>query len=156
MLFDDYHIPSKVITSGDKRVLEVRGLSFADVSELVHNHRADLDTIIKLWGTFDGEDVPEGDITEMMGQFAIEVLHTAPAIVASVISICADCPEQKDRIARLPISILISSIEAIIHLTSDDFGGIMPMAKKIGGMVMANAPKALNAQLQKAQQAKNG
>ncbi len=156
MLFDDFSIPSKVIYSGDRKVMEVRGLSFADISELVNNHKPDVDKILELWNKFDKDDMPEASMYEAMAQFAIELLNTAPAIITNVVAMCADCVDQIDRIARLPLSIQISAIEGIIYLTSEDFGGMKPMLGKIISLIGQNAPKAISEQLNKATQAQNG
>lgn len=156
MLFEDFSVPSKIIKSNGRNVIEVRGLSFADLSELVNNHKPDVDKIIDLWKSFDREGLPEEVGYEMMAQFAFEILHKAPGIITNVISICADCPEHADKVARLPLSVQVASIEAIIKLTSDDFGGMKPMMGKIMGIIEQNAPEAVMSQLQKAKMAQSG
>lgn len=156
MLFDDFHVPSTVIKSGDNKVLEVRGLSFADISELISNHKPDVDKIMQLWETFDKDSIADGDVYEMITGFAFDLLNDAPIIISTIIAMCADCMDKLDRVARLPLSIQIQSLEAIIQLTADDFGGMVPMLGKIANLVIANVPKAVGEQLSRAQAAMSG
>lgn len=154
MLFEDFHIPSQVVCSGDKKVMEVRGLSFIDISTLINYHKSDLTNLIRLWNDFDKES--NDDIQETISQFTFSLLTEAPGIIANLIATCADSRDNVERIARLPISIQLSAVDAIVHLTSDDFGGMKAMLGKIAEYVVANAPNALKEEVAKAMNQSNG
>lgn len=149
MLYDDFSIPSRTILSAETKVMEVRGLSFADISGLLDHHREDIDRMIALWKGFDSEEMTQRDASSLLSEYGLQLLHNAPGIVANIIAVCADAPDQVDIIARLPVSVQVQAIEAIVDLTSNDFGGVAPMLGKIAGLAVANAPKAIKNQLEK-------
>lgn len=155
MIYEGFSIPTRTIKHNDSPVLEVRGLSFADISELIDHHRDDVDKIIDLWKSFDGDELRDEEFGSLLSKYALELLNSAPGIVANIIATCADCQDKSRWIANLPISIQVRALEEISSLTSEDFGGVKPMLGKIAGLAMANAPKAMRDHLEALKNASN-
>ena len=149
MIYGDFHIPTKTIEHNGTRVMEIRGLSFADISALCNEHRNDLNLVIELWQMFAQENkaaMATNNFVDTFTEYAIQLLTSAPGLIAKVIAVCADDVDAAEVISRMPISVQINAIEAISTLTANDFGGAKEMLGKIMSLISANVPKEVKEQ----------
>ncbi|PZR90340.1 MAG: hypothetical protein DI537_19180 [Stutzerimonas stutzeri] len=100
--------------------ISVRGLSVPDLSILVQTHR---DTAKELYERFTGIRKEDAITIEHAGTIASELITTAPAIVAHVIALAADVPDQFEEVVHLPIDVQAKALEDIARLTFAMEGG---------------------------------
>lgn len=139
-MLHDFTIPTKTIEYKGSPVLDVRGLSFNDISYLILQHRDDVDKLVTLWDAYS----QRGGFSEMKEaviiQYGFELLREAPGILAHVIAVAADAHESFARIAKLPSSVQIDALKAIGNMTIEDFGGAKKMLETLWTTVLAHAP----------------
>ncbi|MGP1665477.1 MAG: phage pre-tape measure protein [Rhodanobacter sp.] len=132
-MLHDFTIPTKTIEYKGSPVLDVRGLSFNDISYLILQHRDDVDKLVTLWDAYS----QRGGFSEMKEaviiQYGFELLREAPGMAA-------DAHESFARIAKLPSSVQIDALKAIGNMTIEDFGGAKKMLETLWTTVLAHAP----------------
>lgn len=138
----DFTIPTETIKYKDQPVLDVRGLSFNDISYLVNQHREDVQKLVALWDSYSKEDVFETTREAVLIQYGFELLTEAPGILAHIIAVSADNADKDTvmMITRLPATVQIDALKAVGKLTIDDFGGVKKMVETLYQTVLANAP----------------
>ena len=140
-LHNDYAAPTATITSQGKPVIDVRGLSFVDISLLINSHRADMEKLWAMYNEFkrkDGGDLV-GDALVM--RYGFELLNEAPGILANIIALGADEQERIEQISRLPATVQIDSLVAIFKMTIEDFGGVKKMMATLWETALSFAPE---------------
>lgn len=140
-MIHDFTIPTVTVLYKDQPALEVRGLSFNDISFLVHHHREDVNKLFSLWQKFAGKKHFAAIGDAVLIRYGFELLNEAPGILANVIATGADCHDQVARIERLPASLQIDCLRAIGLLTVEDFGGVKKMLEKVWSTLIAYAPE---------------
>lgn len=119
--------------------LELRGLALEDISVLVRHYLPELNAL------FDMYDTPETRDTAISqsGAFAIKIIKEAPELVAQLIVLAADEPQEHIDIARrLPLPIQVECVRAVIDLTFEEAGGAKKFLDSLMGMVTNLRPKA--------------
>lgn len=149
-LHNDYAAPTTTITSQGKPVIDVRGLSFVDISLLINSHRADMEKLWAMYNEFkrkDGGDLV-GDALVM--RYGFELLNEAPGILANIIALGADEQERIEQISRLPATVQIDSLVAIFKMTIEDFGGVKKMMATLWDTALSFAPEEVRAKAENA------
>jgi hypothetical protein len=113
------------IEFSDGDYVEVRGLSLPDLRILYETHA---ETVTSLFDKFTGRD-PDNFSIEDLSLLAQVLVVEFPAIVAHVIALGADEPEQFETIATLPIDVQASALEKIAHLSFAMQGGAKNFAE---------------------------
>lgn len=99
---------------------DVRGLSLDDVSVLMRSHLPDVEAIVDLLAK--GNAGAEFDVTSVM-EHAITLVKEAPGLVANLIALAADDPDNVDKVRSMPLPIQVRAIETICNLTFEEAGG---------------------------------
>lgn len=107
----------------------VRGLSLEDLTVLVRAHYKPLSELFDRYvgeaaaaaaDEVSGGQLKLGDVSDVV----LEVLETAPGLLADVISRAAGEPDQAHMARMLPTSTQIDAIEKVIRLTLEAEGGL--------------------------------
>lgn len=116
--------------------LNLRGLNFFDISELIKIHQADLG------GVFDLYEKNAGNFSNIaMGSFAVELLKNAPGLVAHAIALSCDEPELADRAQLLPIIKQMDALEALAKLTFEEVGGVKKLIQTVTNLFAQLKPE---------------
>lgn len=100
--------------------IDVRGLSYPDLAQLVETHR---DSATELYERFTG--IRKDAITaEEAGSIALEVVTKMPAVAAHIVALAADVPEDFEIVLRLPLDVLASALETTALLSFAMEGGL--------------------------------
>lgn len=116
---------------GDKpqQSITVRGIALDDIMKLFRVHGPD---IIKLYDqlTKDKAKLESGDSAQMV----LQALEQAPDLVADLIVLATDATNTKAAHAvakRLPVTVQLKALEAIMRLTLEDHGGVGELIETI-------------------------
>jgi hypothetical protein len=96
---------------GDETV-ELRGLSFNDISYLMQSRETDIDKALKFFR--------EKSETDNIGMW---LLTNVPTLIVDMICLSADEPDAIDNVSKLPISTQIELVEKVLDATFKDAGG---------------------------------
>lgn len=140
-LHDDFKTPVTTIESQGKPVIDVRGLSFVDISLLINSHRADMEKLFAMYKEFQRKD--GGDLVgdALVMRYGFELLNEAPGILANIIALGADETDRVEQISRLPATVQIDSLVAIFKMTIEDFGGVKKMMATLWETALSFAPQ---------------
>jgi len=149
-LHDDYAAPTTTIKSQGKPVIDVRGLSFVDLSLLINSHRADIEKVWAMYNEFQRKD--GGDLVgdALVMRYGFELFNEAPGILANIIALGADEKDRITQISRLPATIQIDALVAIFRLTIEDFGGVKKMMATLWETALSFAPEEVRAKAENA------
>lgn len=100
--------------------LELRGLSFHDISRLVKTHFDDLEGLFDIYEQNGGSDLSYIGI----GKFAVALVNDAPGLVAHMIALASGEEGELDKAQSLPLIAQIDAIKAIGRLTFSDVDDI--------------------------------
>lgn len=147
-LHASFTVPVQTIAHKGQPVIDVRGLSFVDISLLINAHRADME---KLWALYNEFAKKEGADTlgdALVMRYGLELLNEAPGILANIIAVAADEPDRVTDISRLPATVQIDALVAIGRMTIEDFGGVKKMAATLWETAISFAPENVRAKLE--------
>lgn len=94
----------------------VKGLSLEAISYLVQYHMPDLEAIFEMFQSVGNLD------DENMRPFVTALVQNAPGLVANVIAVAADEPDNAKEAAMLPAPVQIDTLLKIGDLTFKDIG----------------------------------
>jgi hypothetical protein len=106
-------IPRHTVEAG-VGTFAVRGLTFADLSRLVADHRAEIEEATEIV-TASGDD---------MGAIAAAIAGKLPRLASAVIACAADEPDMASTAALLPIPVQLDALVAVGRLTFADEGAL--------------------------------
>lgn len=106
-------IPRHTVEAG-VGTFAVRGLTFADLSRLVADHRAEIEEATEIV-TASGDD---------MGAIAAAIAGKLPRLASAVIACAADEPDMAATAALLPIPVQLDALVAVGRLTFADEGAL--------------------------------
>lgn len=99
---------------------DVRGLSLDDVSILMRSHLPDVEAIIDLLAK--GNAGAEFEVSAVL-EHAITLVKEAPGLVANLIALACDEPDEVDKARALSLPVQVRAIETICKVTFDEAGG---------------------------------
>ena len=108
--------------------LSLRGLSFADLSRLVIDHREDFLAVVSTVQTSDEPD---------MGALAAKLAQAAPGLIAKVIALACDEPTLQDAAAALPGPVQLDCLMAVGKLTFSEPGAFPKFMANLTGLLPA-------------------
>ncbi|QPZ53275.1 tail protein [Achromobacter phage vB_AchrS_AchV4] len=115
-------LPKELIDIPGSEPFAVRGISMADISVLLNQHKSLLESLYQRF-TADGVTTSTMDANAIMRDIAA----TAPALVASIICLAAGDGEDVEALvvaASLPLPVQIEALEKILKLTFQREGGV--------------------------------
>lgn len=143
MALSNYVIPRTDIKIDKSNSMSVRGLCLEDIGFLVSVHRDDVDAIVE---AFRGKALKGASANTPLDPSAIEaavrdnsdellstLLQQFPLVVANVIALACDEPDEWQNARRLPMPTQMEAVIEIARLTFEDAEGF----KKFMGNVLA-------------------
>lgn len=112
----------------DNEFLSVRGLSLNDITQLILLHREAIEGVFTSFSGRDPQSITEDDAANV----AMNMIESAPALVAHIIALAADDVDAYDDYVALPLGTSVEALEKIGGLTFANGGG----PKKIMGLAM--------------------
>lgn len=137
MALSNYQIPRTTVDIDASNSFVVRGLNLEDISFLVQVHKNDVDSVVSMFQGKLGKDAsPEGvakAVQKNGDAMIVELIQRFPLLIANVIAVASDEPDQWDNASKLPVPVQIEAILAVAKLTFNDVDGF----KKFVGNVSA-------------------
>jgi hypothetical protein len=141
MSLQDFKVPTEEVAFRGG-VLVLRGLALNDISTLVRDYLAELNVLFAMYGN---EETRETALAES-ARFAITIIKETPNIVAQMIVLASDEPQEHLHIAaRLPLPIQTECVRKIIELTFEEAGGAKKFLDSLVGLVGGMMPTNLTA-----------
>jgi len=97
----------------------VRGLSLDDVAVLINTYLPDVDKLFELYSETVKEDVQ----VLATAQYAIGLCRDAPSLVGHLLALANNEPAAIDGYRKLPMTVQVEMLKAILHLTFLEAGG---------------------------------
>ena len=127
----DYAPRTESVEVAPGLTLDLRGLSVADVTALVRDHRPVLEALFERV-----VDAQDGASDATLLSIVLDLSQTAPALVGDVIALAAGEPGQGAQAARLPVTSQVEALKRIGDLTLKAEGGL----EKLMGLWAMVAP----------------
>lgn len=114
-----YVAPREKVKLGKDNDFTVRGLSTADVSKLLQNHRQDLEVLFSVF------EKSKELSTESIESVALYLMQDMPTLTAELIVIASDEPEAGiEQVMMLPLPSQLDALGKIMKLTFEEAGGL--------------------------------
>lgn len=143
MALSNYQIPRTTIPLGNENNMAVRGLNLEDISFLVQVHKNDVDSVVSLFQGKIGKDkTPEGvaKVVQKNGsELIVELIQRFPLLIANVICVAADEPEQWENASKLPMPVQVEAVLAIATHTFNDVDGFKKFVGNVGAVLQSVA-----------------
>lgn len=97
--------------------LVIRGLSTADITFIAKRNMEQLEKLFDLFENGLGEQADPK-------VFGMELMEQFPDLVAQIIALAADSPDQAGECAKLPGPVQLKAVIAVYDLTIEDTGGL--------------------------------
>jgi len=119
--------------------LDVRGLALNDISHLIRDYLAELNTLFTL---YEKEETRETAAAQSV-QFAVTIIRETPNLVAQLIVLATDSTQDELHIAqRLPIPVQTELLRTVIELTFEEAGGAKKFLDSLVELVTNLRPTA--------------
>lgn len=117
--------------------LEVRGLALNDISHLIREYLAELNTLFDLYSKEESRETANAQSVK----FAVTIIQETPNLVAQLIVLATDSTQAELTIAeRLPIPVQTEVLRQVIELTFEEAGGAKKFLDSIVGLVTSIRP----------------
>lgn len=132
----NFQIATKKVTFGGG-ALEFRGLSLNDVSALMGNHLAEIDTLFQM---YEKEEQRDTAVQEAV-KFATTIVSKSPMIAAKMIALTSvddDDSQLAAKVAvaeRLPLPVQVECVRAVFEITFQESGGAKKFLDSVMGAV---------------------
>lgn len=149
MKLSDYTPETTKVPLGKQGHLEVRGLSFIDVTSMIRNHQSDMELLFEM---YEAAVQASGKGNDSVGDTLIlKLLTDAPMLAGEIIrAACNDEAATSEQARMLPFPTQALALVAILKLTFEEVGGVknflgtlMPMLSGIGIKVPAELTQEL-------------
>lgn len=131
MALSDYVIQTETVPLKGGS-LEVRGLGLDDVTVLLRNHMPDLDKLFDLYDETQTDPTKFGETAK----YAIKIVSQAPGLVANMIALASDEPDEVEKCRRLPMAAQVKALTAIIKITFEEAGGPKKFYETLRGILL--------------------
>ena len=147
MKLSDYTPETAKVPLGKQGHLEVRGLSFIDITTLMRRHQADMQNMFDLY-----EQASAGSGNDSIGDALIlKLLTEAPMLAGELICVaCGDEAATSEQARALPFPTQALALVSILKLTFEEVGGVknflgalMPMLNSVGVKVPDEVTQAI-------------
>lgn len=132
MSLSDY-VPQRVTVPLRGGSLQVRGLALDDVTILLQNHLPDLDTLFDLYQEAQTDHTKVSDTAK----YAVQIIKQAPGLVANMIALAADEPDQVEKARVLPIAAQQKALMEILRISFEEAGGPKKFFASLMGILRA-------------------
>lgn len=126
---------------------EVRAITLPDVALLIEVHEDVISSLVmkvrEKAPAFEAQNAE--DIGEVTSQIITDLIRESPTLVATLISRCADEPDQMGNASRLPISVQIDAISKIAKLTFTDMASVKKLIADVMSIVSGILPPKTSA-----------
>lgn len=138
MSLADIQIPRDEVTFRGES-LSFRGLSLNDFSTLMRGHMEELSTLFDMYDNAETRDTA----ISQSAHFAIKIVKEAPNMVAQLIVLASDSPQEHiEHAKRFPLPLQVECVRCIINVTFEEAGGAKKFLDSLMGMVTNLRPKA--------------
>lgn len=110
----DYVVPTTIVTLATDNLMSVRGLNFADITKLVHDHGP---ALILIYGKVYAEATAGTLDSATVGKLIQTTMAETPELIADIIAIAADEPSAAAKAKRLPPGVQLEAMLAIVGHT---------------------------------------
>lgn len=139
MALRDYKSPSETITF-EGGCFDIRGISFSNLSVLIRNNFADLETVYRVL-VESGDDNGEVNLQEVVAC----IVSNCPQLIARIIAMSAgeDDEEGIEAAYSLSFPTQIDIVSRIIKLSFYEVGGVKKFISEMSGKMALALPKVL-------------
>ena len=130
--------PERITVKSKNFSMAVRGLSLIDCSALLRTHMSDLESLFEMYEQ-EAQGLSFGNVA--VARYATRLISDAPGLVAHIIALACDEPEQLDNARRLPMIVQINALKAIGTLTFEEVGGVKKLIEELSGLVNQVRPQ---------------
>jgi len=144
MPLSTYVVPRIVIPLGGDNSMAVRGINLDDFTFLLPNHFEAMSKVVALYQTHTESVFSSRAFTD----FILAVAKDFPGLLSEVISLSTDEDMAEVRKVKLPMSIQLAALSAILKLTVEEAGGLgnlIGQLRAAAGKAMAEAALAESA-----------
>jgi len=120
--------PETLTVKTKKTSFEVRGLSIMDCASLLRVHMDDLEHLFDMYEQ-EANGISFGNLA--MAKYATRLIADAPGLVAHMIALASDEPDQLNNAARLPMIAQIDALKKIGTLTFEEVGGVKKLWEEL-------------------------
>lgn len=136
MSLKDFQIATRSVAFRGQSLV-IRGLALNDISHLIREYLAEINT---LFGLYEKEETRETAAAQSV-QFAVTIIKETPNLVAQLIVLATDSPQDTLEIAeRLPIPVQTELIRQVIELTFEEAGGAKKFIDSLVELVTSLRP----------------
>jgi len=118
---------------------DVRGLTLNDVAILLRHHLDDLEALIVVFS----RDFDQTAIVSAVTQHGVALIKEAPGLVANLIAIASDEPDEVDQARALSMHTQVNALETIARLTFDEAGGAKKFVESLNHLLRGLRPTLL-------------
>src|ERR1700748_2927400 len=123
MKLSDYTPETSLIPLGKKGHLEVRGLSFIDITGLLRRHQADMELMFEMYESAVAASSKGND--SIGDTLILKMLTEAPMLAGEIIcTACGDLEATSEQARMLPFPTQALALVAVLKLTFDEVGGV--------------------------------
>lgn len=131
--------PETLLVKTKKVSFEVRGLSIMDISSLLRVHMNDLEALFTMYEQ-EAAGMSFGNVA--LARYATRLISDAPGLVAHIIALACDEPEQVNNASRLPMIAQIEALKKIGTLTFEEVGGVKKLVEQMAELVSQVRPES--------------
>lgn len=131
--------PETLTVTYKKSKFEVRGLSIIDLSSILKTHMNDLEALFDMYEQ-EAQGLNFGNIA--LAKYATRLIADAPGLVAHIIALACDEPDQVNQAQRLPMVTQIDALKKIGTLTFEEVGGVKKLIEEMAGLVSQLKPES--------------
>jgi hypothetical protein len=129
----------QVVVKG--QAMRVRGLTGDDLGLLVRAHLGTVEAVLQAV-----KDSAAGPLSgDQTSRFVLMLAQDAPEVVAQIIAIASDEPDQADAARKLPFPVQIDALQRIGRLTFEEAGGSEGFANALAALVAGTRKKPASA-----------
>jgi hypothetical protein len=145
MPLSEYKVPKEVVVFPGG-TFEIRAISLPDVAALIDVHEYAITMIVdKVQNRKEllQKGIDEGNdeaVQTVVVDLMTELVREAPILVANLIALCADEPNQMENASKLPITAQIEALSKIAKLTFTDLASVKKLAADVMSIVRGILP----------------
>lgn len=110
--------------------ISIRGLNIVDLTAIIGDHLTDVEALYSIYQAMKVSIYSQNTLN----RFIVEMLKSAPHLVAEVISRAADepAPEAIQNAQKLPLPVQVACLNAVVRLTFEEVGGLKNLLATLG------------------------
>jgi hypothetical protein len=129
--------PERLTVTAKGVSFDVRGLSIIDISSVIKLHMNDLEALFDMYEQ-EAQGLSFSNVA--LAKYATRLIQDAPGLVAHIIALACDEPEQVNNAKRLPLIAQIDALKKIGKLTFEEVGGVKKLIAEMSDLVSQFRP----------------